>query len=163
MVLPSGFKSRISSIDTADGAVSEAVAGEAVSLRLEDDLDISRGDMICREGNRPIVSHDVDAMICWMSEQSELRPKNKYAVKHTTQWVRALVDDIRYRLDINTLSRDEDAESFSLNEIGRVKLRTTAPLFFDPYQRNRATGSFILVDETTNATVASGMILREAA
>ena len=163
MVLPSGFESRISSIDTADGSVPEAVAGEAVSLRLEDDLDISRGDMICRPGNRPTVSQDVDAMICWMSEQSELRPKNKYAVKHTSRWARALVDDIRYRLDINTLSRDEDAESLVLNEIGRVKLRTTAPLFFDPYQRNRATGSFILVDETTNATVAGGMILREAA
>ena len=163
IVLPSGFETKISAIDRADGPVSEAAAGEAVSLRLEDDLDISRGDMICRSGNRPIVSQDLDAMICWMSEQSELHLKNKYALRHTSRWVRALVGDIRYRLDVNTLSRDEDSESLALNEIGRVKLRTTAPLFFDSYQRNRATGSFILVDEATNATVAGGMILREAA
>ena len=163
IVLPSGFETKISAIDTAEGPVAEAAAGEAVSLRLEDDLDISRGDMICRSGNRPTVSQDVDAMICWMSEQGELQPRSKYALKHTSRWVRALVGDIRYRLDINTLSRDENSESLSLNEIGRVKLRTTAPLFFDSYQRNRATGSFVLVDETTNATVAGGMILREAA
>ena len=163
IVLPSGFETKISSIDTAEGPVTEAAAGEAVSLRLEDDLDISRGDMICRSGNRPTVSQDVDAMICWMSEQGSLQPRNKYALKHTSRWVRALVSDIRYRLDVNTLSRDENSESLSLNEIGRVKLRTTAPLFFDSYQRNRATGSFVLVDETTNATVAGGMILREAA
>ena len=163
IVLPSGFETKISAIDTAEGPMTEAAAGEAVSLRLEDDLDISRGDMICRSGNRPTVSQDVDAMICWMSEQGSLQPRNKYALKHTSRWVRALVSDIRYRLDVNTLSRDEDSESLSLNEIGRVKLRTTAPLFFDSYQRNRATGSFVLVDETTNATVAGGMILREAA
>ena len=163
IVLPSGFETKISAIDTAEGPVTEAAAGEAVSLRLEDDLDISRGDMICRSGNRPTVSQDVDAMICWMSEQGSLQPRNKYALKHTSRWVRALVSDIRYRLDVNTLSRDENSESLSLNEIGRVKLRTTAPLFFDSYQRNRATGSFVLVDETTNATVAGGMILREAA
>ena len=163
IVLPSGFETKISAIDTAEGPVAEAAAGEAVSLRFEDDLDISRGDMICRSGNRPTVSQDVDAMICWMSEQGELQPRSKYALKHTSRWVRALVGDIRYRLDINTLSRDENSESLSLNEIGRVKLRTTAPLFFDSYQRNRATGSFVLVDETTNATVAGGMILREAA
>ena len=163
IVLPSGFETKISAIDTAEGPMTEAAAGEAVSLRLEDDLDISRGDMICRSGNRPTVSQDVDAMICWMSEQGSLQPRNKYALKHTSRWVRALVSDIRYRLDVNTLSRDENSESLSLNEIGRVKLRTTAPLFFDSYQRNRATGSFVLVDETTNATVAGGMILREAA
>ena len=163
IVLPSGFETKISAIDTAEGPVTEAAAGEAVSLRLEDDLDISRGDMICRSGNRPTVSQDVDAMICWMSEQGSLQPRNKYALKHTSRWVRALVSDIRYRLDVNTLSRDENSESLSLNEIGRVKLRTTAPLFFDSYQRNRATGSFVLVDEATNATVAGGMILREAA
>ena len=163
IVLPSGFETKISAIDTAEGPVTEAAAGEAVSLRLEDDLDISRGDMISRSGNRPTVSQDVDAMICWMSEQGSLQPRNKYALKHTSRWVRALVSDIRYRLDVNTLSRDENSESLSLNEIGRVKLRTTAPLFFDSYQRNRATGSFVLVDETTNATVAGGMILREAA
>lgn len=98
-------------------------------------------------------------MICWMSEQGQLRPGAKYAIKHTTRWARALVEDLRYRLDVNTLHRDEEADSLSLNEIGRVRLRTTQPLFHDEYRRNRLTGSFILVDETTHATVGAGMIL----
>ena len=159
MALPSGFASKIAQIDTADGPVAEAQAGDAVTVVLADNLDISRGNMLCREGNQPVVSQDIEVMISWMSEQAELSERNTYAIKHTTHWARAMIKEVKYRLDINSLHRVEDASSLSLNEIGRVRLRTTEPLFFDTYRRNRATGSFILVDETTNATVAGGMIL----
>lgn len=162
MVLPSGFTTRIAGIDTADGSLAEAQAGDAVTLLLEGELDVSKGDMICREGNRPAVGQDIDVMICWMSEQARLDEGSTFAIKHTTRWARARVMDVRYRLDINTLHREEGVGGLALNEIGRVRLRTTAPLFFDAYRRNRATGSFILVDETSNATVAGGMILGEA-
>ncbi len=149
MVLPSGFTSTIASIDTADGPVDEAVPPMSVTIRLADQLDVSRGDMICRPNNQPKTSQDVDAMLCWFGERTQLQPGAKYALKQTSKWMRALVKDLHYRLDVNTLHRDEDADSLSLNEIGRVTLRTTAPLFFDDYRRNRATGSFILVDEAT--------------
>ena len=158
VVLPSGFTSTISSIDTADGPVDEAVPPMSVTIRLTDNLDVSRGDMISRPNNRPTVGQDVDAMICWFSERHTLTPGAKYAIKHTSNWARALVKDVQYRLDVNTLHRDESATSLSLNEIGRVTLRTTQPLLFDEYRRNRETGSFILVDEATNDTVAAGMI-----
>jgi bifunctional enzyme CysN/CysC len=131
----------------------------SVTIRLTDDLDVSRGDMICRVHNRPDVAQDVDAMICWFSERGKLTPGAKYAVKHTSNWARALVKDLHYRLDVNTLHRDETADSLALNEIGRVTLRTTKPLLFDEYRRNRETGAFILVDEATNDTVAAGMIV----
>jgi bifunctional enzyme CysN/CysC len=159
VVLPSGFTSTIAAIDTADGAIEEAVPPMSVTIRLTDDLDVSRGDMICRPGNRPREGQDVDAMLCWFSERAELRPGAKYALKHTSKWVRAMVKDLHYRLDVNTLHRDEAAPRLALNEIGRVTLRTTQPLFFDDYRRNRATGAFILVDEATNDTLAGGMIL----
>jgi bifunctional enzyme CysN/CysC len=159
VVLPSGFASRIRSIDTFDGPVDEAFAPMAVTITLEDDLDVSRGDMICRPHNRPVVGQDVDAMVCWLDEQSVLQPGVKLWIKHSTRSARALVKDLRYRLDINTLHRDEVTPSLTLNEIGRVALRTTAPLFFDEYRRNRATGSFILIDELTSHTVGAGMIL----
>ena len=159
IVLPSGFTSQIAAIDTADGPVDEAVPPMSVTLRLVDDLDVSRGDMICRPHNRPEVDQDVDAMLCWFSERAELRAGGKYALKQTSKWVRTMVKDLHYRLDVNTLHRDEDATSLNLNEIGRVTLRTTQPLFFDDYRRNRATGAFILVDEATNDTLAAGMIL----
>ena len=159
VVLPSGFTSTIASIDTADGPVEEAVPPMTVTIRLADDLDVSRGDMICRLNNRPQVGQDVDAMLCWFSERHTLTPGAKYAIKHTSNWARALVKDLQYRLDVNTLHRDEPRTSLSLNEIGRVTLRTTQPLLFDEYRRNRETGSFILVDEATNDTVAAGMIV----
>ncbi len=159
MVLPSGFTTRISSIETADGPVSEAAAPMSVTIRLADDLDISRGDMICRPNNHPYTSQDIEAMVCWLSESTSLTPGSKLALKHTTRWGRALVKDIRYRLDVNTLHRNEGPASLVLNEVGRVVLRTTVPFFFDDYRRNRATGSFILVDETTNNTVGAGMIV----
>ena len=160
VVLPSGFTSKIASIDTADGPVDEAVPPMSVTIRLTDDLDVSRGDMLCRPNNRPTVDQDVDAMLCWFSDRARLQPGGKYALKHTSKWARALVKDLQYRLDVNTLHRDETATSLQLNEIGRVTLRTTQPLFFDDYRRNRATGSFILVDEATNDTLAAGMICR---
>ena len=156
-VLPSGFTSRVLAIETADGPVGEAFPPMAVSVRLEDEIDISRGDMICRPLNAPHVSQNVDGIVCWMSEKP-LVPGQKYALKHTTRTVRALVKQLHYRLDVNTLHRDEGAQQLGLNDIGRVLLRTTAPLFADEYRRNRSTGGFILVDEATNATVAAGII-----
>ena len=159
VALPSGFATRVARIDTFDGPVDEAFSPMAVSVLLEDEIDISRGDMICRPQNRPETGQDIDATICWMSESSILASGAKLALKHTTRSVRALVKDLHYRLDINTLHRDEAANELTLNEIGRVSLRTTAPLFYDEYRRNRTTGSFILIDEATNETVGAGMIL----
>jgi bifunctional enzyme CysN/CysC len=158
VVLPSGLPSRIAAIDTKDGPVAEAFSPMSVTIRLEDEIDISRGDMICRPHNQPAVSQDVEAMVCWMAEEP-MRPGAKYAIKHTTRSARALIKDLRYRLDINTLHRDEEATMLGLNEIGRLQLRVTAPLFTDPYRLNRTTGSFILIDEGTNATVGAGMVL----
>ncbi|CAN5806546.1 hypothetical protein BH24ACT3_BH24ACT3_16300 [soil metagenome] len=158
IVLPSGFASTVRSIDTLDGPVEEAFSPMAVAVTLEDDIDVSRGDMICRPHNQPTVGQDVDAMVCWMTEQSKLTAGAKYSIKHTTRTARALVKDLQYRLDINTLHRDEESSALELNEIGRVSLRTTVPLFFDEYRRNRDTGSFVLIDEATLNTVAAGMI-----
>jgi bifunctional enzyme CysN/CysC len=159
VVLPSGLTSTIAAIDTADGPVGEAFAPMAVTIRLADDVDVSRGDMICRVRNRPHVGQDLEAMVCWLTSESDLRPGAKLAIKHTTRWGRTMVKDLQYRLDVNTLHRDEGAEQLALNEIGRVRLRTTVPLFFDEYRRNRATGSVVLVDETTNNTVGAGIII----
>ncbi len=159
MVLPSGFTTTVTSIDTADGPVGEAFAPMSVAITLADEIDISRGDMICRPHNQPRATQDVDAMVCWMDEATALTPRVKLGIKHTTRSARALVKDLQYRLDVNTLHRDEAATALGLNEIGRVTLRTTVPLFCDEYRRNRTTGSFILVDENTNSTVGAGMIL----
>jgi len=159
MVLPSGFTSKVSSIDSFDGPVSEAFGPMAVTMRLADDIDVSRGDMICRPNNQPTSSQDLQAMVCWMSETTSLSPRMKLALKHTTRSSRVMVADLQYRIDVNTLHREENPESLTLNEIGRVSLRSTQPLFFDEYRRNRNTGSFILLDESTNATVAAGIIV----
>jgi bifunctional enzyme CysN/CysC len=142
--------------------VEEAFSPMSVTVRLADEIDISRGDMIARRRNQPHVGQDIEAMVCWMSESTWLRAGAKLAIKHTTRWARALVKDLQYQLDINTLHRYEDAVGLSLNEIGRVTLRTTRPLFYDEYRRNRSTGSFILVDEATHTTVGAGMILAPA-
>jgi bifunctional enzyme CysN/CysC len=159
MHLPSGLTTTIKRIDTADGPVDEAFAPMSVTLLLEDDIDISRGDMICRPHNQPQVTQDLEAMICWMSDERRLTPRTKLVIKHTTRTARAMVKDLLYRLDVNTLHRHEDADGLELNEIGRIALRVTQPLFADAYGRNRATGGFILIDEATNATVAAGMIM----
>jgi bifunctional enzyme CysN/CysC len=157
VVLPSGFSTRIAGIDTAGGPVSEAYAPMSVTVRLTDDLDVSRGDMICRPHNAPAATQDLDAMVCWMSE-TPLRPGQKLSIKHTTRSARALVKDLQYRLDVNTLHREPEVDTLGLNDIGRVRLRTTVPLFCDEYRRNRITGGFVLMDEATNRTVGAGMI-----
>ncbi|MGH7444712.1 MAG: adenylyl-sulfate kinase, partial [Longimicrobiales bacterium] len=159
VLLPSGRQSRIRSVDTPEGPVDEAVAGDSVVLTIEDEIDISRGDMIVRRMNLPAVSTKVDAMLCWMNAQP-LDRSVPYVLIHTTRQVKAFVDRIVYRIDVDTLHRDE-VDTFGLNDIGRVEIMTAQPLFFDPYQINHATGSFILVDPYTNVTVAAGMIRGE--
>ena len=159
LVLPSGMTSRIEAIETLDGPIEEAFPPMSVTIRLTDDIDVSRGDMICRPRNQPKSSQDVEVMLCWLDERAALKPGGRYAIKHTTRWARAMVKELHYRLDVNTLHRAEDASELRLNEIGRATLRTTQPLLHDDYRRNRNTGSFILVDEATNATVAAGMLL----
>ncbi len=157
VVLPSGMTSKIAGIDLFDREIDEAYPPMSVTVRLEDDVDVSRGDMIARIKNAPKPSQDIDAMICWMTNEP-LRPRQKLAIKQTTRSARALVKDIQYRLDVNTLHRDQDTKELGLNEIGRVQLRTTVPLLCDAYSKNRTTGSFILIDEATGVTVGAGMI-----
>jgi len=157
VVLPSGLTSKVAGIDLFDKEIGEAYPPMSVTVRLEDDLDVSRGDMIARVKNAPTPSQDIDAMVCWMTNEP-LRPRQKLAIKHTTRTGRALVKDVQYRLDVNTLHRDQSAGELGLNEIGRVQLRTTVPLLCDPYSKNRTTGSFILIDEATGVTVGAGMI-----
>jgi bifunctional enzyme CysN/CysC len=156
--LPSGLTTTISRIDTAHGPVSEAFSPMSVTLLLDDDLDVSRGDMFCRPHNQPPVAQDVEALVCWMTDARSLSPRSRLIVKHTTRTVKAIVRDLHYRLDVNTLHRDEAATGLGLNEIGRVTLRLTQPVFCDPYTRNRLTGSLILIDEATNATVGAAVI-----
>ena len=158
IILPSGHNTRISRISTFDGDVEEAIPPMSVSIELEDDIDTSRGDMICRPHNQPAVTQEFDAMVCWMNDRP-LEEGKRYFIKHTTRTGRAMIDQLRYRIDVNTLHRDEDATSLGLNEIGRVHLRTSTPLMVDEYRLNRTTGSFILIDETTNDTVGAGMIV----
>ena len=157
LVLPSGLPSRIEAIETAAGPVPEAFPPMSVTVRLADDIDISRGDMICRPHNAPRVTQELDATVTWMSDQP-LVPGRKYAIKHTTRSARVLVKELQYRLDVNTLHRDETADRLGLNDVGRVRLRCTQPLLADEYRRNRSTGSFILIDEASNATVGAGII-----
>ena len=158
-VLPSGFTTSITAVWKPGGvSVDEAFAGQAVTVELADDIDIARGDLICRPHNRPHVGQDIDAMVSWMASDVELVPGGRYTIQHTTRSTRAVVRELDYRLDVNTLHRDETATGLTLNEIGRIRLRTQQPLLFDAYRRSRETGSFILVDETTNSTVAAGMI-----
>ncbi|TNY37226.1 sulfate adenylyltransferase subunit 1 [Thermomonospora catenispora] len=156
--LPSGLTTTITHIDGPNGPVQEAFPPMSVTLRLADDIDISRGDMIARPHNQPRVAQDLDAMVCWMTDARRLTPRMKLIIKHTTRTARAMVKDVHYRLDVNTLHRDERADGLGLNEIGRITLRVTQPLFVDDYSRNRLTGGFILIDEATHGTVAAGMI-----
>jgi bifunctional enzyme CysN/CysC len=156
-VLPSGLTTTIAAIDGPRGPLDEAFPPMAVTVRLADDVDVSRGDLICRPANAPVATQDIDALICWMAEEP-LRPRQRIAIKHTTRTVRGMVKELTYRLDVNTLHRDPEAGELGLNDIGRVKLRATQPLFVDDYTRNRVTGRFILIDEATNATVGAGML-----
>ena len=156
--LPSGMTSRVRSIDIGGVPQPTAFPPQSVSLQLEDDIDISRGDMICRVNNQPKTGQDIDAMVVWMAEQPMVVGK-KYQVRHTSNEARCIVKGLRYRMDIQTLHRDESAENLRLNEIGRISIRTTKPLFYDPYRQCKATGSFIIVDEQTNSTVGAAMII----
>jgi sulfate adenylyltransferase subunit 1 len=157
--LPSGFTSKIKAIKTMDGDLEEAFAPQSVTILLEDEIDISRGDMIARENNLPDVEQEFDVMICWMSDKKML-PKGKYILRHTSRECKCLIKDIKYKLDINTLNRIEGADvEIGLNDIGRITLRTTVPIFFDSYRKNRQSGSIILIDEATNETIAAGMIV----
>ncbi len=158
VVLPSGVATKVAGIDTLDGERDEAFAPMSITLRLEDDVDISRGDMLARPRNRPLVSRDLSAVVCWMND-APLEPKRRYVLQHTASTVRAVVQELVHRIDVDTLHRDESATELRLNEIGRVRLRTSAPICYDPYRRSRATGSFILIDEATNETLAAGMLL----
>jgi bifunctional enzyme CysN/CysC len=159
MVLPSRRTSKIAQIDTPNGAVAQAFPPMAVTLLLEDELDVSRGDMICRPTNQPTANRRFEGMVCWFDETSTLRTGVQYQLKHTSKWVAAEIEDLRYELNVDTLHRDLEAETLEVNDIGRVAIHTTSPLFFDEYRLNRNTGSFILVDPATDLTVAAGMII----
>jgi sulfate adenylyltransferase large subunit len=156
-VLPGGGRSRIAAIDTFDGELEEAVAPMSLTLRLEDELDVSRGELICAPESPPRVDRELHADLCWMAEQP-LRPGGRYVLKHTTRRATAVIDAIEDVVDVETLQRSAPPGQLELNDIGRVRLRTSAPLAFDPYSSNRRTGSFILIDEAANGTVAAGMI-----
>lgn len=158
MVLPSGFTTTIKSIETFEGSLTEAFSPMSVSFTLNDDIDIGRGDMIVKENNIPEIGQDIDLMLCWLNDKVLLQGA-KYIVRHTTKEVRCIVKEILYKIDISSLRRNENEKTFGVNDIGRVVIRTTQPLFYDSYDRNRNTGSLILVDEATNETVGAGMII----
>ena len=157
-ILPSGIDSKIKSIDTFNGEINQAFAPMSVCITLEDDIDISRGDMLVREHNQPFIGQELDLMICWMNSK-KLLVRGKYTIRHTSQNARCIIQEIRYKIDINTLHRIEDKKEIGLNDIGRIAIKTTKPLFYDKYSRNRNTGSIIIVDEATNETVGAGMII----
>ncbi|MEM9991071.1 MAG: sulfate adenylyltransferase subunit CysN [Bacteroidota bacterium] len=158
MLLPSGFTTKVAKIDTADGEIEQAFPPMSATVLLEDDLDLSRGDMIVRVNNQPTITQDLDAMVCWFSDKP-LQERGKYTIMHTTQEARCIIKEIRYKLDINSLHRDLENKNIRMNDIARVVLRTTKPLFVDEYRKNRITGSIIIIDEATNNTVGAGMII----
>jgi len=158
MVLPSGFVTSIESIDLYGEALDEIYPPMSATIRLTDDLDISRGDMIVKENNVPYIEQDIDVMMCWMNDKP-LQTRTKYHLMHTTTNVKCLVKEIKYKVDVNTLNRINDGNDLKMNEIARVSIRTTKPLFFDSYRQNRNTGSIILIDEGTNNTLGVGMIV----
>ncbi len=158
VVLPSGLESRIASIDTFNGSLTEAFAPMSVTMTLEDDIDISRGDMIVRKNNQPTTTQDLDIMMCWLHPNGP-RQRAKYILRHTTNEARAMLTEVVYKMDINTLHRLENDQAIGMNDIARVKLRSTKPILCDAYRRNRNTGSVLLIDEATNETVAAGMIV----
>ena len=157
-ILPSGFASEIESIHTANGPIDEAFAPLSCSLLLKENIDISRGDMIVKVNSPPDRGQDIEAMLCWFSEK-KMMVRGKYSLRHTTKEVKAIVSNLQYKININTLRKAEEEDEFGMNEIGRVTIRTSAPIYYDSYKNNRTTGSFILVDDMTNETVAAGMIV----
>jgi sulfate adenylyltransferase subunit 1 len=157
-ILPSGLKSSVKSIDTLKESPDIAFAPQSVVLVLEDNIDISRGDLIVKEDKLPEVSQDIELMICWLGEKP-MGMNLKYGIKHTTSDARCVIKDMIYKIDINTLEKNETDKCLSLNEIARIRIRTSKPLFYDPYWRNRISGCIILIDEGTNSTVGAGMIV----
>jgi len=157
-VMPSGFTSKIKSIDDYSGELKEAFAPMSVSITLEDDIDISRGDMIVRSNNKPKATQDIEVMLCWLNNDPS-RPRTKYSIRHTSNDQKAMIKDILYKIDIETLERNTEDKTLHMNDISKVKIRTTKPLMIDEYRENRTTGSIILIDDTTNETVAAGMIV----
>ena len=158
VVLPSGFSSKIKQILIADQEIDEAFHPQSVTILLEDEIDISRGDMLAKPNNQPNSTQDLDARICWFSGSKKLTQGAKLILRHTTKEVQTIVSDIRYKIDVNNLRKDEEQKELGMNDIGRVNLRTSQPIFFDSYRRNRNTGSFVLVDPFTNETLAAGML-----
>jgi sulfate adenylyltransferase subunit 1 len=158
-VQPSGFRSKIKAIHTFEGEVDEAFAPMSVTITLEDEIDISRGDMIVKQNNPPRVEQDIDAMICWFSDSAKLQLGKKYSIRHTTRDAKCILKEVKYKVNVNTLHKVEDDLEVGLNDIARISMRTSTPLLHDPYKRNRQTGSFVLIDDSTNATVAAGMIV----
>jgi sulfate adenylyltransferase subunit 1 len=158
VVMPSGFTTRIKKIYQDEKEIAEAFAPQSVTMTMEDEIDLSRGGMLVKANNPPHQGQDIEAMICWFSNNN-LNPRGKFIIRHTSRETKAVVQEISYKVDINTLRKNEETSSFALNEIGRISLRTAAPLFYDSYGKNRHTGSFILIDPGTNETVAAGMIL----
>ena len=159
MLLPSGFTSKVAKIQGPAGEQEEAYPPESITILLEDDYDLSRGDMIVRANNSPEVTQDIEVMLVWFDGETALKPNGKYGLMHTTQNIRCIIKEIRYKLDINTLHREQEDLNIGMNDVGRVVLRTTKPIFVDPYRKNRITGSLILIDEVTNSTVAACMII----
>ncbi len=158
VILPSGFTSKIKSIDTMDGPLEEVFAPMSVAITLEDDIDISRGDMIVKENNQPKTLQEFDAMLCWFNN-APARPRTKYTIVHTSNQQKAMITDVVYKIDINTYSREEEDKELNMNDIARISIRTTRPLMVDEYRDNRITGSFVLIDDATHETVAAGMIV----
>jgi sulfate adenylyltransferase subunit 1 len=158
VALPSGFSTKIKSIDGYQEQIEEAFAPMAVTITLEDEIDIARGDMLAKPNNKPEVGQEIDLMICWMGDKP-MNPKGKYLLKHTTNEVRAMITETLYKVDINTLHKLEEDKAIEFNDIARIKLKTAKPLMYDSYKKNRTTGALILVDEFTNETVGAGMIL----
>ena len=157
-ILPSGFNSRIKHIELDGQVIQEAFSPMSITMTLDDDIDISRGDMIVRPNNQPNAEQDLEIMVCWMN-QNALHNRTKIMIKHTTKICQAMIKEIRYKVDVNTLHRVEDISEIGMNDIARVSIRTSHPLFFDSYARNRQTGSLILIDPNTNETVGAGMIM----
>jgi sulfate adenylyltransferase subunit 1 len=162
VIQPSGFSTKIKKIYLANEEIEEAFSPLSVTMTLEDNIDVSRGNMIIKPNNSPKVGQDIEAMICWFSDTNKLAVKSKYILKHTSNEVKAMITAVNYKVNINTLHKIEDDRDFKLNDIGRITLRTSAPIIYDTYKRNRHTGSFILIDPNTNETVAAGMIAKLA-
>ncbi|MCH2073969.1 MAG: GTP-binding protein [Puniceicoccaceae bacterium] len=158
-VLPSGFTTKIKAIESMDGPQQEVFSPMSATITLEDEIDMSRGDMLVKANNQPVPTQDIDAMVCWFSSDKPLAGRGKYILRHTTKEVKAIVTEVCYKININTLHKIEDDLTLNLNDIGRIKVRASAPLIADNYKSNRTTGSFVLIDELTNATVAAGMII----